>query len=43
MIAKIGIIVVAPVEVIDISAFIAGQSDLIAVADHFRLIINVKG
>ena len=43
MIAKIGIIVVAPVEVIDISAFIAGQSDLIAVAEHLRSIINVKG
>ena len=43
MIAKIGTIVVAPVTVIDISAFITAQSDLIEVADHLRSIINVKG
>ncbi len=43
MIAKIGIIVAAPVMVIDISAVIGAQSDLIAVADHLRSIINVKG
>jgi len=43
LIAKIGIIVAAPVMGIDISAVIAAQSDLIEVADHLRSIINVKG